>query len=135
MKKNQQGVTLIELMVVVAIMGIIMAVAYPSYVNHVLRSNRVAAEACLTEIAQVMERGYTAAFSYEALNLPALGCIDELGERYTFNLSNQAARTFNANAVPTGPQTADTCGALVLTQAGAKGANGSFAAATVRECW
>ena len=135
MKKNQQGVTLIELMVSVAIVGIIMAIAYPSYVNHVLRSNRVAAEACLTEIAQVMERGYTASFSYQDIALPALGCIDELNARYTFNLSNQAARTFNANAVPTGAQTADTCGALVLTQAGARGANGSFDAAVVRQCW
>nr|WP_245217527.1 type IV pilin protein [Rheinheimera maricola] len=135
MISKQSGFTLIEAMIAVAIVGIVAAIAYPSYVNYIIGTNRAAAKACLTEMSQSMERGYTAAFSYEGLALPAIQCIDDLDERYVFSLSNQAARTFTATATPKGVQTRDECGPLTLTQAGARGANGSFDVAVVRTCW
>ena len=135
MKNKHKGFTLVEVLVVVAIVGIITAIAYPSYIDHILKSNRAAAAACLTEVSQTMERGYTAAFTYAGIALPALQCIDDLGERYIFSLANQAARTFTATASPVGVQTQDECGALTLNQAGARGANGGFDVAVVRKCW
>ncbi|WP_152663001.1 type IV pilin protein [Arsukibacterium ikkense] len=135
MRQKQQGITLIELMVVVAIVGILAAIAYPSYQNYVQRTNRAAAAACLMEQAQLMERGYTAAFSYEGIVMPQMQCMNEVAGRYTFSLTNAAARTFLLSAVPGAAQAGDGCGTLTLNQAGRKGANGGFAAADVQRCW
>ena len=55
----QQGFTLIELMIVVAIIAIIAAIAYPSYINSVVKTKRAAAEGCVSEYANYMERYYT----------------------------------------------------------------------------
>jgi type IV pilus assembly protein PilE len=127
MKNKQQGITLIELMVVVAIIGILASIAYPSYQAYVQRTNRAAAAACLMEQAQFMERGYTAAFSYEGIALPAMQCMDDVANRYTFTLSGVADRSFI--------QTGDGCGTLTLNQAGRRGANGGFAVADIQRCW
>jgi len=56
---NQKGVTLMELMIVVAIIGIIAAVAYPSYQEFVMKSRRADAQAALVSFAGAMERHFT----------------------------------------------------------------------------
>ncbi|NQY62387.1 MAG: type IV pilin protein [Alteromonadaceae bacterium] len=71
----QQGMTLIELLIVVAIMGILAAVAYPSYTDHVVRSNRAEAQRELTRLANLQEqyfidhRAYTT--DMKKLGMPA----------------------------------------------------------------
>lgn len=54
----ERGMTLIELMIVVVIVGILASVAYPSYQDYVLRSKRTEAKALLSEIAGREERYY-----------------------------------------------------------------------------
>ncbi|WP_305080550.1 type IV pilin protein [Microbulbifer guangxiensis] len=59
MIKTQRGFTLIELMIVVAIVAILAAVAWPSYQNQVRSTNRADAQGALMGLAQAMERHFT----------------------------------------------------------------------------
>ncbi|MFT6989746.1 MAG: type IV pilus assembly protein PilE [Paraglaciecola sp.] len=66
MSKMQKGFTLIELMITVAIIGIISTIAYPSYQGFIVSTNRGAAQADLMSLAAAMERHKAASFSYKA---------------------------------------------------------------------
>lgn len=125
---KQQGFTLIELMVVVAIVGILTAIAYPSYMDSVTKSRRGAAKSCLSEYAHFMERFYTTNLAYDKdtsntnIVIPTLACTTEgkINEYYTFAVTNLTRSTFTATATPIGAQlTSDTkCGTLSLTHDG-----------------
>ncbi|MCE2595423.1 prepilin-type N-terminal cleavage/methylation domain-containing protein [Motilimonas cestriensis] len=122
MKRN--GFTLIEVLIVVAIIGILAAIALPSYRNHVLKSNRVDAQMALTEMAQIFERNYARQGVYPTA-VPSINKPDS----YTFSLTASAANsTFTLKAAPDTNQSADECGTLSINQAGAL----SAAKAT---CW
>lgn len=131
------GFSLIEVMVVVAIIGVLASIAIPGYQRYVIQTNRTAAAACLTELAQFMERTYTQNMTYapDDIDVPALGCVNDLDARYGFEFSNLARRTYTVSAVPTGMQNDAACGTLTINQAGQKGAAGSFDNAVVNACW
>lgn len=135
--RKSNGITLVELMVAVAVIGILASIAYPSYQNYVLRANRAAATACLIELAQLMERSYTQSMRYNPAGfvLPITQCQQELADRYVF-LSDIDVRTFTLSAQPTSIQT-DDCATLTLNQAGQKGASGKGGntAAALQACW
>lgn len=127
------GFTLIELMIVVAIVGILAAIAYPSYQNSTQKSWRANAASCLVELAQSMERRYTANSSYVGTTLPTSGCnTAQMATRYVISFAATAtATTFSLQAVPTTIQAGDTCGTLTINQMGQKAASGGTASA----CW
>lgn len=139
---QQRGFTLIELMVVVAIVGILAAIAYPSYMDSVMKSRRGAAKACLSEYAHFMERFYTTNLAYDKdtagvnLVVPSLACTTEgqINQYYSFTISNLTRSTFTATAIPLGSQlTADTkCGTLSLRHDGQRQVSVSGNAAI---CW
>lgn len=65
-RQSQKGFTLIELMIVVAIIGIIATIAYPSYQGFIVNTNRSASQADLMSLAAAMERHKAASFTYTA---------------------------------------------------------------------
>ena len=136
-----KGFTLIELMIVVAVIAILGAIAYPSYVNYVVETRRGTAAACLVEMGQYMERHFTTNLSYEidrdVFNGIGFECKGDLADFYDFDFTaDPTATAYVLQADPKGAQDRDTeCGILTLNQEGARTANGSTSAATVSECW
>ncbi|MEW6559563.1 MAG: type IV pilin protein [Pseudomonadota bacterium] len=137
-----RGFTLIELLIVVAIIAIIAAVAYPSYISHVTKTKRVAAEACLGEYANYMERYYSTNMRYDQDSagtphaLPTLSCASDLSSDYGFSFAPNTLgqSTYRVRAEPRGVQASrDTeCGTVSLDQTGTKTESGS---GTVSTCW
>eukprot|EP01136_Pigoraptor_vietnamica_P013455 Opistho-1_new@54474 len=96
-----QGFTLIEVMIVVAVIGILSAIALPSYNEYVLRSHRANARAALLQAAQWLERAATAQGSYPAAAAIPAGVLAVEGGRYVVTLPVLTAGTYTLRATPT----------------------------------
>jgi len=119
------GFTLIELMIAVAVIGILAAIAYPSYIDQVRKSRRAEAQAILMHVGARQQQMLLDTRSYaattDALNVTV---PDTVQRNYTISLTvgTTAVPTFTATATPVAAsaQAADACGALSITQTGAK---------------
>lgn len=144
-RRHAAGFSLIELMVTVGIIAILAAIAFPSYRNHVIKTRRAAAEACLLEMSQYMERHRTTTMAYNgdvSASTPMsndtrvdFGCELESDDFYTFAIAALDATTYSLTATPVAgsAQAKDTkCGTLGLDQAGTKSETGS---AEPEDCW
>lgn len=136
--KKQTGITLVELMIVVAILAIIAGFAYPSYMRYVVNSKRTSATSALLQIADRQQQFFMDNKTY-ANDLTDLGfaanpwVIADDGTAsttgssesvYSISLSNVAATTYTITAAPLHGQLRDTtCGSVTLDQAGTRGAS------------
>ncbi|HDS1578713.1 type IV pilin protein [uncultured Stenotrophomonas sp.] len=128
--RRAAGFTLIELMVVVIVVGILAAVAIPSYQQYVRRSHRAVVKADMAEYAQRAERYHSSNNSYSGYTLPAKVSPREGGvARYNLAFKGDGT-SFTITATPQGSQTKDSCGKMSLDQANRKTAEG-----TLTDCW
>ena len=127
------GFTLIELMIVVAVIAVLAAIAIPNYSEHVRKSHRAQAKADLAEYMQLAERYHTVNNTYVGFGLPNDQTPREGGAAwYTLEISPDAtASTITIVATAAGGQLKDKCGNLSLSQAGEKGASKGDLA----DCW
>ncbi|XQA67503.1 type IV pilin protein [Xanthomonas sacchari] len=130
--RRQHGFTLIELMIVVAIVGVLAGIAYSSYQSHIVKARRAAAAVCLQQGAQFIERYYTTKLTY--IDVPKPQCGTDVQFYSVDFAAPPTANTFTLTATPTGPQLAkDTqCGSLSIDQ---KGARTSSTGAVEGTCW
>ncbi|KAF1709461.1 pilus assembly protein PilE [Pseudoxanthomonas kalamensis DSM 18571] len=131
----QFGFTLIELMIVVAIVAILATIANASYQHFVIKSRRAAATTCLQERAQFMERYYTTHLTYNDPNAPPTlaQCGQDLNSFYTIAFNGApGAKTYSITATPTSSQPDSKCGTLSINAQGARGQTGT---GTQADCW
>ncbi|UCV16322.1 type IV pilin protein [Quatrionicoccus australiensis] len=117
------GFTLIELMITVAIIAILVSIAFPSYNNQMVKSRRADAQREVVSYAQSLERWFTTNGTY--LNAAGTACgVAYSGATQYYDVASGTvctATTFaiTANPVTSGPQSSD--GTLTLNQTGARG--------------
>ncbi len=129
MKIKNAGFTLIELMIVVAIIGILAGIGYPAYTSAVKKANRADGIDAMLATAGRMEEYYMNNDTYAVANVTALMGTDQSSEGM-YTLSFESAPTaffYRVIATPNG--TDAECGALSLDSIGAKGS------ATGTDCW
>jgi type IV pilus assembly protein PilE len=147
MKSISKGFTLIELMVVVAVIAILTSVALPSYLGSVERAKRAEAKAVLGQMQTWMERYFTENGRYnqnqfgQALDTVNLAYPTSPGggatARYTITIENVSASTYTLVAAPVNEMAGDKCGSLVVTHLGVRSNRGGTVAGgeVLRECW
>jgi len=148
--EKARGFTLIEIMIVIAIVGILVAVAMPSYTSYIARANRADARTQLIQASLFMQKFYAANDSYKTdrsgttvsnampaslKNSPATGTA-----LYTLNVQAANDADFELRMVPVsgGKMSTDKCGSFTINSAGAKNVwinNATGSAALRDECW
>jgi len=150
--QSRRGFTLVELMVVVAVIGILSAIGYPSYTRYIVKANRSAAESFMQGVGSLEERYLLDARTYfctgagactnvlSATTTPAFIVPASVSSHYTMSVAapdtTTSAPTYTITATPIGSQlTSDTeCRNLTLDQNGTKGISGGTSS-NVSSCW
>ena len=146
-KQQTHGFTLIEVMIVVAIIGILAAIAYPSYMEYVARGKRSQAQTALLEAAQFMQRYYAANGAYDKDVTGAANALDsaltvvprETGSAQTYTIALDTTKlqstAYVLQAQPTGVMTHDKCGTFTLDNTGYKDISDQNTGVKVQDCW
>ena len=130
--ESHLGFTLIELMIVVAIIGILAAIAYPNYTQYVIRSKRTDAQAIMMENAQFLERYFTTNGTYVGATLPKLQSPESGTAAYNMTTPTLNATAYTIQAQPTGTFSDLVCGTLTMSHTGVRTESGTGA---LGDCW
>lgn len=126
LRNPQKGITLIELMIVVAVVAILAGIAYPSYQQQIRKSRRAAAQSFLMQLAAREQQRMVDVRSYGDFASLGMALPADLTSFYTPNVV-PVARTFTATMTAIGAQAGDAgCAVLTLDQGGTKGPS---------QCW
>lgn len=132
------GFTLIELMIVVALIAILGAIAVPMYRDFVIRSNRSDAVISLTEMANLQEKHFSNELRYTAtvseLNYPTVSP----NNLYNLGITTSATMDYVLTATPVAGESQaddDRCQLFTLNSFGQRGAQDGGGNSTTQECW
>ncbi len=135
---NELGFTILELLIAVAILGVLSAIAIPSYLENMGRSRRAEAKTLLVQVASEQERFFSSNLTYTTDDFPLTGVEDgRESENGFYDLSVAAcgggaiSNCFIATATAQNEQAGETCTTLTLSNTGVRGATGG----SVDECW
>lgn len=118
-RRTQRGFTLIEVMLVVVVIGILAAIALPSYQEHLRQARRAEVSALLLENAQLLERHYTRYGSYDAEPAVGIAVQSPPGGTAVYRITPSLAAesfTLTATAVPGGLMAGDVCASYSVNQ-------------------
>lgn len=134
-RKLQQGFTLIELMVTVAIVGILAAIAIPSYSSYVQKSRRTSATTALLDLASREAKYYStnnvytdSMFNLGYVSNGPIAIPDTSSNYYNLSVTKISTNDFTATATNTGTQVKDSCGTYTINNLGVK-------SPLTRSCW
>jgi len=131
MRRTNRGFTLIEIMIVIAIIGIVITIAAPSYTEYLKKGRRAEVVSLLSEQAQTLERFYTRNNVYTGVTGLSAG-----NDFYTLT-PTITDQTFVLTATrKSGTSMAtDKCGDFTLTNTGVRGMNNATTGLTTKDCW
>lgn len=128
-----RGFTLVELMIVVAIMAILVTIAYPSYKQHMMKARRADAEGALLGFANAMERYFTEKGTYTGAAAggastgapastvyPSQAPLDSSTKYYNLTINAATATTYTLRATPIAGSAQDGDGFLQVDQTGTR---------------
>jgi type IV pilus assembly protein PilE len=126
------GFSLMELLITVAIVGILSAVAYPTYISNIQKSRRADAQSVMMEVQQYLQRYYMSHSNYTDANLANAGLsVSPKNGTAIYNIVlNAEAQSYTIEAQLVN-EASDPCGTLSLTDTGAMGQEHL----TVNQCW
>lgn len=136
---HQRGFTLIEILIVLAIIGLLVGIALPAYQGSVLRSGRAEAKNELLQVASDQERFFSSNNTYSTDPIPLDGTVDttRVTQNSLYSIAVAACaggaitNCFVATATAQNTQTDDDCTTLTFSSTGVRGATG----ASTDECW
>ena len=132
--RQQSGLSLMETLLVLALLAVVMSWAVPQYQNHLRRGQRQLAKLSLMQTAQWLERAAATQGTYPTPTQVPPALLQVSGGAYQIQLqTDPGANTFFLQAVPQASQAPDACGVLTLNHLGEQGVQ--YASLSAKECW
>ncbi|WP_445571302.1 type IV pilin protein [Pseudomonas sp. E102] len=132
MHRSNRGFTLIEIMIVIAIIGIVITIGYPSLTEYIKKARRTEIASLLSEQAQILERHYSKNNVYS--NATGLSTGNDF---YTITPTTLTDQTFTLTAARRSGSSmaADKCGDFTINNTGKRDIANAAAGVTVKDCW